>query len=196
MTDPIQNQSQSNPDSGASDPRVDTKSPILAEPRREESKQTQGGQQQQQRLDEGKIDGTGREKRESRNSEESEPAPATSKTKEASPAKAESKVARQEPAGGSEVKRTEGSSSSSELFTQKTAGDRLPAAPGVSDPKSKDQSQRYRDKYAEVMRDFQTGSLRGKGNHVVKEADEAKAIATEQALTCDSSQEHKDSQAH
>lgn len=225
MTDPIQTQSQANPDSGANDPRVDAKSPILAEPRREEvkqpeSKQTQGGQQQQQRLDEDKIDGAGREKRESRSSEDSEPAPATSKakeassakaenkpareepaastskSKEASPSKAESKPAREEPAGSTEVKRSEGSGASSELFMQKTAGDRLPAIPDNAGSKNKDKSQRYQDKYAEVMRDFQAGSLRSTGSHIVREADEAKAIAAEQAQKCDSTADQKDSQAH
>lgn len=212
MTDPIQTKNQTNPDSGANDPRVDSKSPILAEPRRDESKQKQGGQQQQQqqRLDEGKTDGAGREKRESRSSEEKEPSPASpnksenkpareesasaaGKSKEASSSKADSKPAREESAGSSEYKRSEGSDSSSELFTQKTAGDKLPASEGNSDSSKKEQSQRYRDKYAEVMRDFQAGSLRST-SHVVKEADEAKAIAAEQAQQCDS--EQKDSQAH
>lgn len=196
MSDPIQEQSQRNPDPASNDPRLDASKPISKEPGREESKQSQGGQQQQQRLDEGKIDGTGREKRESRNSEEKEPSPVTSTAKEASPAITESKAAREEPAARAEAKQGDRSNASSEVFLQKAAGDRLPAVPRGADPGSKDQSQRYRDKYAEVMRDFQVGNLRGHSNQVVKDADEAKAIAAEQAKKSDAAPVQKDSQAH
>ena len=41
------------------------------------------------------------------------------------------------------------------------------------------------------MRDFHAGTLRRHGNQVVKDADEAKALASEQASKFDASSEQK-----
>lgn len=189
MSDPIQRQSQASPDSASNDPRVDSKSPIIPEPRRDDKEPTKGGQQQQQRLDEGKIDGTGHEKREVRNSEVEEPSRATSNAKEADRGPVESKASGNASDSSPETKRGDGSNASSAPFIQKSAGDKLPAASG--DHENKGQSQRYRDRYAEVMRDFHAGTLRRQGNQVVKDADEAKALASEQAKKFEASSEQK-----
>lgn len=189
MSDPIQKQSQSIPDSASNDPRVDAKNPIIPEPRREDKEPTKGGQQQQQRLDEGKIDGPGREKREVRNTEPTETSHATSNAKEAARGTVENKASGNASDSSLETKRGEGSNASSAPFIQKTAGDKLPANSGVQETKG--QSQGYRDRYAEVMRDFHAGTLRRHGNQVVKDADEAKALASEQASKFDASSEQK-----
>lgn len=68
-------------------------------------------------------------------------------------------------------------------FGSKSAGDRL-----ASDEKAAllGKSQAYRDKYAEVMRDFHAGQLRGKAsNMIIRDNTEARAIAEEHAKIAD-----------
>jgi hypothetical protein len=72
-------------------------------------------------------------------------------------------------------------------FMQAQPGDKIFADPADLEGVDKDASQVYRDKYAEVMRNFQAGTLRSALSHVVRDRDEARTIAADQARQFDAS---------
>lgn len=66
-------------------------------------------------------------------------------------------------------------------FMQAQPGDKVFADPVDMEGVDKNASQVYRDKYAEVMRTFQAGTLRSPLSHVITERSEARIIAADQA---------------
>lgn len=84
-------------------------------------------------------------------------------------------------------KRLDGSNATSAPFTQTQPGDKLLSDSADLEGVDKNASQAYRDKYAETMRNFKAGTLRSALSHIVKDRDEARTIAADQAKQFDAS---------
>lgn len=90
-----------------------------------------------------------------------------------------------------EQNRANGGNAAPAPLLQTRPGDKPAGEDANLDGVDQNASQRYRDKYAEVMRTFHSGRLRSQLSHVVKERVEARAIAADQAGQIDASPEQR-----